>query len=148
MMPLQGSLSIERMCQLAQVSRASFYRYLQGRAPVEEDMEVRSTIQAIAVEHRRRYGYRRITAELRRRGMLVSPRSTENPRRVKWRPKRGCLESQQTTRLDNTDPPRSANVTTGMRAGQVLTRLPQPTAPALIQQLGRNLADKRLWIIL
>ena len=72
MMPLQGSLSIERMCQLAQVSRAGFYRSLERRAPVEEEMEVRSTIQAIAVEHRRRYGYRRITAELRRRGMLVN----------------------------------------------------------------------------
>jgi putative transposase len=72
MMPLQGSLSIERMCQLAQVSRAGFYRYLQGGAPTQEDMEVRSTIQAIAVEHRRRYGYRRISAELRRRGMLVN----------------------------------------------------------------------------
>lgn len=72
MMPLQGSLSIERMCQLAQVSRAGFYRYLQDRGPAQEDVEVRSTIQAIAVEHRRRYGYRRITAELRRRGMLVN----------------------------------------------------------------------------
>jgi len=40
--------------------------------PVEEDMEVRSAIQQIAVEHRRRYGYRRIAAELRRRGMLVN----------------------------------------------------------------------------
>ena len=56
-MPLQGSLSIGRMCQLAGVSRAGFYRSLQGRAPVEEDMEVRSVIQQIAVEHRRRYGY-------------------------------------------------------------------------------------------
>ena len=72
MMPLQSSLSIERMCQLAQVSRAGFYRSLQARAPTQEDMDVRSTIQAIAVEHRRRYGYRRITAELRRRGMLVN----------------------------------------------------------------------------
>ncbi len=71
-MRLQGSLSIERMCQLAGVSRAGFYRSLQGRAPVEEDMEVRSVIQQIAVEHRRRYGYRRISAELRRRGMLVN----------------------------------------------------------------------------
>lgn len=35
-------------------------------------MEVRSVIQQIALEHRRRYGYRRITAELRRRGMLVN----------------------------------------------------------------------------
>jgi putative transposase len=71
-MPLQGSLSIERMCQLVGVSRAGFYRSLQERAPGEEDMEVRSVIQQIAVEHRRRYGYRRISAELRRRGMLVN----------------------------------------------------------------------------
>ena len=71
-MPLQGSLSIERMCQLAGVSRAGFYRSLQERAPVEEEMETRSAIQRIAMEHRRRYGYRRITAELRRRGMPVN----------------------------------------------------------------------------
>ena len=70
-MPSQGSLSIERMCQLAGVSRAGFYR-LQDRTPVEEDIEVRSVIQQIAFEHRRRYGYRRISAELRRRGMLVN----------------------------------------------------------------------------
>ena len=67
-MSLQGSLSIERMCQLAQVSRAGFYRSLQARLPGEEEMEVRSTIQQIVLEHRRRYGYRRVTAELRRRG--------------------------------------------------------------------------------
>jgi len=71
-MSLQGSLSIERMCQLAQVSRAGFYRSLQERLPVEEEMEVRSTIQQIVLEHRRRYGYRRVTAELRRRGLLVN----------------------------------------------------------------------------
>ena len=61
---LQGSLSVERMCQLGQVSRAGFYRYFQTRAPIEESMTVRSAIQEIALEHRRRYGYRRITAEL------------------------------------------------------------------------------------
>ena len=69
---MQGNLSIERRCHLAQVSRAGFYRSLSEQAPVEEDMEVRSAIQKIALEHRRRYGYRRITAELRRRGMLVN----------------------------------------------------------------------------
>jgi transposase InsO family protein len=69
---LQGSLSIERMCQLAPVSRRSFYRSLKEKRPVEEETEVRSLIQQIAVEHRRRYGYRRITAELRRRGMQVN----------------------------------------------------------------------------
>jgi putative transposase len=69
---LQGSLSIERMCQLASVSRRSFYRSLKERQPTEEEMEVRSAIQTIALEHRRRYGYRRITAELLRRGMQVN----------------------------------------------------------------------------
>ena len=71
-MSLQGSLSIERMCEVARVSRASFYRSFQEQYPVEEEMEVRSTIQKIAIEHRRRYGYRRITAELRRQGMQVN----------------------------------------------------------------------------
>lgn len=71
-MSRQGSLSIERMCDLAQVSRAGFYRSLQADQPVAEDMAVRSAIQEIAVAHRRRYGYRRITAELRRRGMRVN----------------------------------------------------------------------------
>jgi putative transposase len=71
-MSLQGNLSIERMCHLAQVSRAGFYRSLQEQQPVQEEMEVRSTIQQIVLEHRRRYGYRRVTAELRRRGLLVN----------------------------------------------------------------------------
>jgi len=71
-MSLQGSLSIERMCQMVPVSRRGFYRSLQEQHPVEEEMEVRSAIQQIALEHRRRYGYRRISAELRRRGMTVN----------------------------------------------------------------------------
>jgi putative transposase len=71
-MSLQGSLSIERMCQLASVSRRGFYRSLQERRPAEAEMEVRSVIQQIFLEHRRRYGYRRVTAELHRRGMAVN----------------------------------------------------------------------------
>ena len=71
-MSRQGNLSIERMCQLASVSRAGFYRSLQEQKPVEEDMAVRSAIQEIFAAHKRRYGYRRVSAELRRRGMLVN----------------------------------------------------------------------------
>ena len=49
-----------------------FYRSLQGQRPIEEEMEVRSAIQKIALEHRRRYGYRRITAELHHPGMQAN----------------------------------------------------------------------------
>jgi putative transposase len=71
-MPMQGSLSIEQMCQLARVSRAGFYRFLKAHVPREEDTEVRSAIQQVALQHRRRYGYRRVTVELKRRGMQVN----------------------------------------------------------------------------
>ena len=71
-MSLQGKLSIERMCHLAQVSRAGFYRSLQEQQPAQEELEVRSAIQQIVLAHRRRYGYRRVAAELRRQGMLVN----------------------------------------------------------------------------
>ena len=71
-MSRQGNLSIERMCQLAGVSRAGFYQSLQEHEPAEEDIEVRSAIQQIFTQHKRRYGYRRVSAELRRRGMLVN----------------------------------------------------------------------------
>jgi putative transposase len=71
-MHLQGKLSVERMCQLAGVSRAGFYRHLVELEPDQEEMELRDAIQRIYLEHRRHYGYRRITRELRDRGMLVN----------------------------------------------------------------------------
>jgi putative transposase len=71
-MSMQGSLTIERMCQLAPVSRAGFYRSFKAVKAAEEEMEVRATIQRIALEHRGRYGSRRIARELHDRGMPVN----------------------------------------------------------------------------
>jgi transposase InsO family protein len=73
MMPsLQGKLSVEQMCRLAQVSRTGFYRWLLEKEPAVEEIAVRAAIQEIAIEHHRHYGYRRITAELRHRGLVVN----------------------------------------------------------------------------
>jgi putative transposase len=71
-MPMQDTLGVEPMCRLAGVSRAGFYRFLAAKQPAEEDMEVRSAIQQIVLQHRRRYGYRRVTVELGRRGLAVN----------------------------------------------------------------------------
>ena len=71
-MPLQGGLSVERMCQLAQVSRASFYRYLRQGWQAEEEMALRSAVQSVVIQHRWRYGYRRVTVELRTQGMVAN----------------------------------------------------------------------------
>ena len=71
-MHLQGNLSIERMCQLAQVSRAGFYRSFKEQEPQQEEMDLRSTIQQIFLEHRRRYGYRRVAKTLRQRNVIAN----------------------------------------------------------------------------
>lgn len=69
---MQGNPNSERMCQLAGVSRAGFYRSLQQPEPEEEEREVRSARQPIVAEHKRRYGYRRVSAAWRRRGLVVN----------------------------------------------------------------------------
>ena len=68
----QGNLSVERMCQLAQVSRASYYRWLQRTDPAVEDTELRAAIHQIALQHRGRYGSRRIVQALRDRGFIAN----------------------------------------------------------------------------
>jgi putative transposase len=71
MMPPQGALSIERMCALAGVSRASYYRHWRRVAPRREQTELRDVLQRLAVAHRH-YGYRRLNALLRREGWAVN----------------------------------------------------------------------------
>jgi putative transposase len=68
----QTHLSVERMCRLAQVSRAGFYRHWQECAPRSEETELRAEVQRIALTHRRNYGYRRVTEELRSEGWTVN----------------------------------------------------------------------------
>ena len=76
---MQGKLSVERMCALTTVSRAGFYRSLHEREPDMEEMELRSAIQAIVIEHKLRYGYRRVTAELRHRGFVGESQACRPP---------------------------------------------------------------------
>lgn len=90
-MQLQGNLSVERMCRLGRVNRAGFYRYLKGKAPQVEKTEVRSVIQQIVLEHRRRLGSPRVTRELKNRGLVVNHKRVERIMRednllaIRWR---------------------------------------------------------------
>ncbi len=65
-------MTIERMCTLAAVSRASYYRYGGTQADVDEEASrLRDAIQRAALESRH-YGYRRITHALRAQGWRVN----------------------------------------------------------------------------
>jgi len=58
------------MCELSGVSRASFYRHWEKEEPTTAEMELRNTVQWLALAHRY-YGYRRIHVLLRREGFMV-----------------------------------------------------------------------------
>jgi putative transposase len=63
-------VSIQRMCELVQVSRAGFYRSWEDRAPQEAETALRDAVQRIALANRH-LGYRRITPEVHHAGFVV-----------------------------------------------------------------------------
>lgn len=73
-MKAQRGITIRRMVELSQISRAGFYRSLAPVPPAADpDMDLRDAMQRIALEMPS-YGRPRITAELRRQGWKVNPK--------------------------------------------------------------------------
>jgi transposase InsO family protein len=70
MMQLEG-FQASHACDIARVSRAGFYRRYEEHEPRQADVALRDLIQQIALENRL-YGSRRVTAELKHRGMVVN----------------------------------------------------------------------------
>lgn len=62
------------MCELATVSRASFYRHWEEKAPTEAEMALHDAIQRLAVGHRF-YGYRRMAVLVQREGYQVGTKT-------------------------------------------------------------------------
>jgi putative transposase len=58
------------MCELAGVSRASFYRHWEEAAPEDAEMALRDEVQQAALGHRF-YGYRRVLLEVQKEGYQV-----------------------------------------------------------------------------
>lgn len=66
-MRLATPMPLGRLCRLAQVSRAGYYRWQNAPPVVDPELDLRDEIQRIALEFPS-YGWPRITAELKRRG--------------------------------------------------------------------------------
>lgn len=76
-MKAERGLTVERMVELARISRASYYRFDENAKPgFDPDMDLRDAIQRIALEWPA-YGRRRIIKELRRRGWTVNPKRVQ-----------------------------------------------------------------------
>jgi transposase InsO family protein len=75
-MERQGDhIGIERMCALAGVSRAGYYRHWLASKPRQEETALRDVIQRLSLVQRKngyRDGYRPITIQLQRMGWAVN----------------------------------------------------------------------------
>ena len=64
-------LEVTRLCQISGLSRASYYRHMGDDTDEGHTHAVQDAIQTICLRHKY-YGYRRVTASLRRQGMIVN----------------------------------------------------------------------------
>jgi putative transposase len=76
----QGHVGIERMCALAGISRAGYYRHWRTSAPCQEETALRDEVQRLSLANRH-YGVRRITVLLHRSGWAVNHKRVVRLRR-------------------------------------------------------------------
>jgi putative transposase len=72
----RAQVDVQHLCRLAGLPRATYYRHLAGRGSDADDCELRDLIQRICLKHRF-YGYRRVTATLRRQGMVINAKKVQ-----------------------------------------------------------------------
>jgi putative transposase len=66
-----SNTDVQRLCRLAGLPRATYYRHLNRRSHETAVCELRDQLQRICLRHPF-YGYRRVTATLRRQGIVVN----------------------------------------------------------------------------
>ena len=85
-MPAQKTLVVQKLRQkhalsillsIAQLPRATFYYHLKQMQKEDKYASVKEEITTIYHENRGRYGYRRITAELRKRNFLLNHKTVQ-----------------------------------------------------------------------
>jgi putative transposase len=118
-MSLATLIPLQRLCKLAKVSRAGFYRWQNAPAQADADMELRDAIQQVALDWPC-YGWRRVTAELRHQGWTVNHKRV---RRLMREDNLLCLRRRKfvVTTNSNHDRPKYNN----LAADLVLTRINQ-----------------------
>lgn len=70
---LASEFAVETLCLVLEVSRTAYYRYLRGESYrlTPEKAEHQQVVKQVFLEHKQRYGSRRITVELQEKGHLI-----------------------------------------------------------------------------
>lgn len=67
---LKSKVTVQELCKVLELPRSSFYRWLQKAERPKSEIEEK--VKKICLRHKLRYGYRRVTATLRKMGLCVN----------------------------------------------------------------------------
>ena len=73
---LRTKLTVKELCNILELPRSTFYRWLQRTEDLRDEIEEK--IKDVCHQHKFRYGYRRVTATLRKMGLCVNHKSITN----------------------------------------------------------------------
>ena len=77
MLELRREFPLADLLHAAQLPRSTFYYQAKVLAMPDRHEEIKTKIQAVYAEHRGLYGYRRVTAAIRRDGQLVNHKAVQ-----------------------------------------------------------------------
>lgn len=69
---VQGGFRLDLLLATAKMARSTYYYQLKQLNKPDKNRIIKREIQAICYEHKGNYGYRRVTLELRNRGLVVN----------------------------------------------------------------------------
>ncbi|WP_241138709.1 IS3 family transposase [Bacillus mycoides] len=67
---LKTKVTVQELCKVLELPRSSFYRWLQMAERPKDELEEK--VKKVCLRHKLRYGYRRVTATLRKMGLCVN----------------------------------------------------------------------------
>lgn len=74
---LRQEFKLELLLDVAKLPRATFYYHSKRMQNTDKYADVKIEIAAVYHEHKGRYGYRRITGELRQRGFILNHKTVQ-----------------------------------------------------------------------
>ena len=77
-----GGFRLDLLLETARLPRSTYYYQLKQLDGLDKDKKLKAEIQAIFIEHKGNYGYRRMTLELRNRGYIVNHKKVQRPMKV------------------------------------------------------------------
>ena len=77
-----GGFRLDLLLETACLPRSTYYYQLKQLDGLDKDKKLKAEIQAIFIEHKGNYGYRRMTLELRNRGYIVNHKKVQRLMKV------------------------------------------------------------------